>query len=64
MLVKKRYSLLTVFGVVLLINLSLFILGYLIIKYLKTPGMEETSAKLLSINTLLREVCAFVFYTL
>ncbi|NOT91457.1 sensor histidine kinase [Ferruginibacter sp.] len=64
MLVKKRYSLLTVFGVVLLINLSLFILGYLIIKYLKTPGMEETSAKLLSINTLLREVCALVFYTL
>lgn len=63
MQVKKRYSLLTVFWVVLSINLFLFIVGYLIIKYLRAPGMEETSIHLLSKNTLLREVCALVFYT-
>ncbi|MGC4100170.1 sensor histidine kinase [Ferruginibacter sp.] len=60
----KRYPLATVFVVVLCINLSLFLMAYLIVAYLRAPGTEDSVDNMMSRNALLKEVCAIVYHTL
>ena len=61
---KKRYSLFNVFWVVATLNLLLFIMAFVIIKFLQTNDVKNTMDNLLSLKYLLKSVASIAFQTL
>lgn len=61
---KRRYPLLTVFWVVLVINSLLFAISLGVVKYLQYPGIKGSLDHMLSQKELLKQGIAIVFQTL
>ena len=61
---KKRYSLFNVFWVVVTLNLLLFIMAFVIIKFLQTNDVKNTMDNLLSAKYLLKSLASVIFQTL
>ncbi len=64
MWLKKRYSLSTVFLVVLGLDGCLFVMSLVLLKLVGVPGTGNTADKLLSLSYLLKQLVDLVFQTL